>query len=128
MTAKPNPKRRQRRHTPDSGDKFQQHRDIEAWFPHLTPRALKVWLVLWNIQPTAGVEFFVSHSKVGKRVSIDRANAIRMIGELKQRGVLEQLSTGNSRGYANTYRIPVPLPKPHAVNSETAVSPVTLEG
>lgn len=124
MTDEPQQRPRRKRHKPDSGDRFQQMKDAEAWFAILPRRVVQVFVVLWNIEPGDCRPFYASHGTLAKRARIDRAAAVRAVKRLCACGLVILVKRGHSGGLANVYRIPTPLPVVSARTPPTAGNPV----
>ena len=114
MTA---PAKRRKRHNPDSGDKFQQLRAFEAWRNTVSKAEAFAFIVLWNVQPGDCSPFWISHSTIGRRIGSARETAVNLTKGLCERGLVVKVARGHTGGKANTYRIPVPLPDPPAVDA-----------
>jgi hypothetical protein len=128
VTGEPQQRPRRKRHKPDSGDKFQQMKDAEAWFAVLPRRVVQVFVVMWNIEPGTCDSFFASHTLLARRAGIDRAAAVRATQRLCALGLVRLVSRGHSGGRANVYRIPAPLPVVSARTLRAARNAVPGEG
>lgn len=94
-----------------------------GWLGVLTPRELRVWVVLFRMAD-AGGRVTVSHGRIARDAGMRREDAARTTKRLEERGLLRVRVRGRTVGRAgkrtaNEYEMLAPRPCPNSGGGDT---------